>query len=298
MGSLWKQIYRYTHPRDYRHSENLWPHVKIMRAPEGHIRSLTWKGRQIAIEDLTMLRASHPGPLAIVATGPSVKTLDTKKLAQFTALGVNGAYHLRDRVKFSYYVIVDRDFVKSRQEIVRQVIENRDLLLFITVHCLHDIFCALGNEAVKCRLAIIEDVRHKVFQPGVGPADYAVASQRLSGLSIDPENSAIGFCRDIRHGVIDAGTVAYWALQIAYYLGAKTILIAGVDMTNFSSPRFYESEADIMPSLLESHFLSLIKPSFTHASRIMKEDDIVVYNLSPDSALENEIFKKVSLNDL
>ena len=53
-----------------------------------------------------------------------------------------------------------------------------------------------------------------------------------------------------------------------------------------------------MPSLLESHFLSLIKPSFTHASRIMKEDDIVVYNLSPDSALENEIFKKVSLNDL
>ncbi|WP_312631858.1 sugar glycosyltransferase [Pantoea piersonii] len=298
MGSLWKQIYRYTHPRDYRHSENLWPHVKIMRAPEGHIRSLTWKGRQIAIEDLTMLRASHPGPLAIVATGPSVKTLDTKKLAQFTALGVNGAYHLRDRVKFSYYVIVDRDFVKSRQEIVRQVIENRDLLLFITVHCLHDIFCALGNEAVKCRLAIIEDVRHKVFQPGVAPADYAVASQRLSGLSIDPENSAIGFCRDIRHGVIDAGTVAYWALQIAYYLGAKTILIAGVDMTNFSSPRFYENEADIMPSLLESHFLSLIKPSFTHASRIMKEDDIVVYNLSPDSALENEIFKKVSLNDL
>ncbi|HIH9479506.1 TPA: hypothetical protein ACYU75_002913, partial [Klebsiella variicola subsp. variicola] len=25
MGSLFKQIYRYTRPRAYRHNENLWP---------------------------------------------------------------------------------------------------------------------------------------------------------------------------------------------------------------------------------------------------------------------------------
>lgn len=298
MGSLWKQIYRYTHPRVYRHSENLWPHVKIKRAPEGHISSLVWKGRPVAIEDLSTLRGSHRDALTIVATGPSVKTLDAQKLSQFSSLGVNGAYHLRDRIKFDYYVIVDRDFIADRQEIVRQVIQDRDLLLFITVQCLHDIFCALGYEAVKCRLAIIEDVRHKIFQPLIKPADYAAKSSLISGLVVDPANSQIGFCRDIRHGVIDAGTVAYWALQIACYLGAKTILIAGVDMTNFSSPRFYESETDVMPSLLETCFLSLIKPSFLHASRIMKEENIVVYNLSPDSALESEIFEKVSLNDL
>lgn len=298
MGSLWKQIYRYTHPRVYRHSENLWPHVKIKRAPEGHISSLVWKGRPVAIEDLSMLRASHHAPLTIVATGPSVKTLDTQKLSQFSSLGVNGAYHLRDRIKFDYYVIVDRDFVADRQEIIKQVIQDRELLLFITVHCLHDIFSALGCEAVKCRLAIIEDVRHKIFQPLIKPADYAAKSSLIPGLIVDPANSQIGFCRDIRHGVIDAGTVAYWALQIACYLGAKTILIAGVDMTNFSSPRFYENETDVMPSLLETCFLSLIKPSFSHASRIMKEENIVVYNLSLDSALESEIFEKVSLNDL
>ncbi|RPE00994.1 sugar glycosyltransferase [Candidatus Pantoea deserta] len=298
MGSLWKQIYRYTHPRSYRHSENLWPHVRITRAPEGHIRSLVWKGKPIAIEDLSALRGTHREPLAIVATGPSVKTLDKQKLSQFTSLGVNGAYHLRDRIKFDYYVIVDRDFVADRQEIVRQIVQDRDLLLFITVQCLHDIFCALGSDAVKCRLAIVEDIRHKVFQPLVKPADYARKSQQLSGLVVDAENSEIGYCRDIRQGVVDAGTVAYWALQIAHYLGAPTILIAGVDMNNFSSPRFYENAADVMPSLLETCFLSLIKPSFSHASRIMKEENIVVYNLSPDSALESHIFKKVSLNDL
>ena len=298
MGSLWKQIYRYTHPRDYRHSENLWPHVKIARAPEGHIRSLVWKGRQIAIEDLTALRATHRDTLAIVATGPSVKRLDTQKLAQFSALGVNGAYHLRDRLAFHYYVIVDRDFVKNRQEVVRQVVQDRDLLLFITVHCLHDILNMLGSDVVKCRLAIIEDVRHKVYQPLVEPSGYATQSRHLAGLSLDADRRDIGFCRDIRCGVVDAGTVAYWALQIAYYLGAQTVLLAGVDMTNFSAPRFYESEADVMPSQLESQFMSLIKPSFAHASRIMKEENIVVYNLSPESALGSEIFEKVSLNDL
>ncbi|MEZ3501049.1 sugar glycosyltransferase [Pantoea sp. KPR_PJ] len=298
MGSLWKQIYRYTHPRTYRHSENLWPHVNITRAPEGHIRSLVWKGRPVAMEDLSALRASHSGDLTIVATGPSVKTLDAQKLAQFSAMGVNGAYSLHDRLKFDYYVIVDRDFVADRQAIIRQIIQDRELLLFITVHCLHDIFCTLGYEAVKCRLAIVEDVRHKIFQPLIEPADYAAKSAQLPGLVVDPANSQIGFCRDIRHGVIDAGTVAYWALQIAFFLGAKRIFIAGVDMTNFSLPRFYESEGDVMPSLLESSFSSLIKPSFSHASQILKKEHIVVYNLSPDSALESEIFEKVSLNDL
>lgn len=32
MGSLFKQIYRYTRPRAYRHNENLWPFTRIARA--------------------------------------------------------------------------------------------------------------------------------------------------------------------------------------------------------------------------------------------------------------------------
>lgn len=40
MGSLFKQIYRYTRPRAYRHNENLWPWVKIRRAASGERRNL------------------------------------------------------------------------------------------------------------------------------------------------------------------------------------------------------------------------------------------------------------------
>ncbi|STV21937.1 lipopolysaccharide core biosynthesis protein RfaZ [Klebsiella pneumoniae subsp. ozaenae] len=45
MGSLFKQIYRYTRPRAYRHNENLWPFTRITRAPSGEISALRYKGK-------------------------------------------------------------------------------------------------------------------------------------------------------------------------------------------------------------------------------------------------------------
>ncbi len=46
MGSLFKQIYRYTRPRAYRHNENLWPFTRITRAPSGEISALRYKGKK------------------------------------------------------------------------------------------------------------------------------------------------------------------------------------------------------------------------------------------------------------
>lgn len=43
MGSLFKQIYRYTRPRAYRHNENLWPFTRITRAPSGEISALRYR---------------------------------------------------------------------------------------------------------------------------------------------------------------------------------------------------------------------------------------------------------------
>lgn len=61
MGSLFKQIYRYTRPRAYRHNENLWPWVKIRRAASGEICTLQYKGKTVPLVDLTSLRNSMQG---------------------------------------------------------------------------------------------------------------------------------------------------------------------------------------------------------------------------------------------
>lgn len=55
MGSLFKQIYRYTRPRAYRHNENLWPFTRITRAPSGEISALRYKGKTVPLVSLSAL---------------------------------------------------------------------------------------------------------------------------------------------------------------------------------------------------------------------------------------------------
>ena len=73
MGSLYKQIYRYTHPRAFRHNENLWPYTKITRGESGEIRTLQYKGQNIPLVSLSALKNSAHGEVLLSATGPSTR---------------------------------------------------------------------------------------------------------------------------------------------------------------------------------------------------------------------------------
>ncbi len=70
MGSLFKQIYRYTRPRAYRHNENLWPFTRITRAPSGEISALRYKGKTVPLVSLSALKNSMQGEVLLTATGP------------------------------------------------------------------------------------------------------------------------------------------------------------------------------------------------------------------------------------
>ncbi|MDI9223439.1 sugar glycosyltransferase [Pantoea sp. EA-12] len=294
MGSLFKQIYRYTHGRDFRHNENFWPHITIKRGQDDHIERLIWRKNEIKIESLTALHKVVAGDVTILASGPSVNKIDFDSLSGTTFFGVNGTYHLSKKVEFSYYIIVDRGFVENRFDIVAQVLDNPNLTLFTTVHCLNDILNCVGHENIRCRLAIIEDVSYKVYRKNVPPSEYVTSYSNNIGLSLYPTKPLSGFSWDIRQGVFDAGTVAYWALQIASWLCRGRILLAGVDMNNFSSPRFYENEKNKQKSFLEENFNHVIKPAFLHASRDLSRAGVKVYNLSLTSGLNEEVFEKAT----
>lgn len=295
MDSIFKQIYRYTHKRALRHNENFWPHITIQRGDAGHIQRLAYRKREVPLEDLSALRAAIAGDITVLATGPSINSLDLSSLATTTFIGVNGAYHLCDQVKFAYYVIVDRGFVEKRFEIVTQVLNNQELVLFTTVHCLNDILRKIDLREVKCRLAIIEDVSFKVFRDKVPPHEYEKHYHK-NGMVLFPTEPRSGFSWDILQGVFDAGTVAYWALQLSAWLGADRILLAGVDMNNFSAPRFYEQNGDKLPSYLEANFESVIRPAFLYASRELTRAGIKTYNLSLNSGLDEDIFEKATVD--
>ncbi|ORM74563.1 hypothetical protein HA48_03535 [Pantoea wallisii] len=296
MNSLFKQIYRYTHARPLRHNENFWPYLKIRRSKAGHITHLTYRNEEIQLEDLESLRSKAMGDFTILATGPSINNLELNKISETRILGVNGSYHLRNKVKFSYYIIVDRGFIEQRFDMVLQVINDPDLIFFTTLHCLNDILKRTKITMIKCRLAIIEDLSYKVFCAMVPPSDYAKVYQKNEGLRLFDIEPASGFSWDIRLGFFDAGTVAYWALQLAVWLGADRLLLAGVDMNNFEKPRFYENDENKLPSLLATNFNNIIRPAFLNASRELELAGIKTYNLSLDSGLGNEIFEKATLD--
>ncbi|ATA18112.1 Kdo-III transferase WaaZ [Gibbsiella quercinecans] len=298
MGSFFKQIYRYSHPRPYRHNENLWPHVKIERAASGEIIALRYKKQPVPIADLAMLKGSCHGDVLLTATGPSINSMQFDALPPMPAIGVNGAYFLHNEVDFRFYVIVDMGFIDRRPDIVEGIIRDENILLFTTVQGVAKIIDKATLANVKCRFAVIEDAAYKTYQPRIPTQALRPHYCHAASVSFCPENHAIAFNHDIRSGIFDAGTVVYWAFQIISYLGFEQLLIAGLDMNNFHLPRFYETAANKLPTFLADKVDDLIIPAFAHASHQMKLNNIAVKNLSPTSAISSDIFEKVDSNEL
>ncbi|MEF3109205.1 sugar glycosyltransferase [Raoultella sp. WB_B2P2-3] len=299
MGSLFKQIYRYTHPRAFRHNENLWPWAKITRAASGEICSLIYKGKTVPLCSLSELKNSFSGPLLLTATGPSVKDIDFSVTPRTVpVMGVNGAFSLEGKLSFSLYLIVDMEFFDRKPDIISAIVSNPQILFFTTAHGIAKIIDRTGMENIRCRLALIEDACYKIYQPRVVSKDIRARFTDFDTVILHERIDNIAFSIDIRQGIFDAGTVAYWALQIIAYLGFDKVIIAGLDMNNFNRPRFYENDANKLPSYLESKVTALIFPALALASRYMQSSGINIINTSINSAVPVDIFSKVPFSQI
>lgn len=299
MGSLFKQIYRYTRPRAYRHNENLWPWVKIRRAASGDICALQYKGRAVPLCNLSELKDTYSGPMLLTATGPSIKEVDFSMLpSSFPVMGVNGAYFLEGKVAFSLYLVVDMEFFDRKPEVIVGIVSNPQILFFTTTHGIAKIIERIGLDNIQCRLALIEDACYMIYQPKVASHNIATAFHRSDCTLLHPQLNHIGFSTDIRQGIFDAGTVAYWALQIIAYLGFDKIIIAGLDMNNFEQPRFYENGENKLPSYLADKVDDMVFPAFELASRYLRGKGTAVINISLNSAIPEQIFPKMPLTEV
>ncbi|UVK77357.1 MAG: hypothetical protein CMIDDMOC_00882 [Sodalis sp. Fle] len=297
MNTFFKQIYRYTHLRAYRHNENLWPFCRITRAPGGEISHLNYKGEPVPLIPLAAWRNCFSGDALITATGPSINQMDFSHMPKMTVFGLNGAYVLKDQLIFQLYIIVDMNFIECRPHILKAIISDPGLTLFTTLHGIARIIDRFTLLTVRCRLALIEDACYRIFQPKVPSNEVARRFSQDPHIHFSSYNADIAFTTDICGGVFDAGTVVYWALQILLFLGFKRLYIAGLDLNDFNQPRFYETEQDKLPSFLVKHFEKLIIPAFTLASCVLRKQGVEVKNLSLNSALSHLIIEKVSYHD-
>ena len=289
---LYKLIYRYTHSRRDRHNERLWPHVTLERDEEQRIQSMSYRGRPIPLTTFEPAERASRGSCHIIASGPSINDTDYTQLRLDHVMGVNGAIALADRqpVHFDYYCFNDTGFVRNRPELIRKIM-TADLLLFTTPFCLWYVLQQMPAEDIRCRIFLFELPQIRAMLPARTMPEV-MAENRHDALMLFDEHLSLGFSHDIRHGAFNAGTIAYTAFQIMVWLGYAEINLHGVDLKNAASvPRFYETQADKLPTTLDQYLNSDILPAFKQAARMLHSSGVRIVNLSPDSALAGDEFE-------
>lgn len=293
-----RYLYRYTRSREHRHNETLWPFVTVRRdAPDRLVGC-----------DLHGLRGPAPVPLDqvprgidfdahLILSGPSVAQIDYAQCRLGAVMGVNGSIALRRQhptLRYDYYAMLDAGFVKRRRDLVADVLAQ-DLVLFVTPEVYRWIALLFDSRTVRCRIALFEEVHQRAMQPRARPEDLEAQ------LGADPElvlfdarhpMHAHGFSLNPARGLFGGGTVAYTALQLLAWLGAKTIYLHGLDLTGTAGPRFYESAHAQLPTALDRQFAGHIEPAFRQAGRLLGARGIKVYNLSSVSRLGDDVFEK------
>ncbi|MEI9699405.1 lipopolysaccharide core biosynthesis protein RfaZ [Moellerella wisconsensis] len=221
--------------------------------------------------------------ISLCFSGPSVSKIDDDyfKDNNLDYLGVNGSISLKAKagVDFLFYVIIDETFIRSRRDLVKIIIQNNELILFCNYRVIIAIFSDFKFNDIKCKIKIIETIHKNIGYRFLGKSEI-ISSNEYSFFWFN----GYGFSNHLDEYFFDYGTVAYVSLQIAVALGYKKINLIGLDMNNFNSPRFYESDNNKLPSVLEDDFID-IDNAFLTASIYCENKSISVNNLSEHSAI-------------
>ena len=276
--NLAKYTYKFLHPNSYKHNRRYWPFYRVIRNEQGHIEKVFYR-KQLVAEQSTAITPTHP-TCVLVATGPSSKSIPAQYIdnKDIDFVGMNGAIALT-HINFKHYVIIDHDFIQNRFDLVQQVLNTR-CNFFTTARCLDEILKKISLQNIQCQIKIIEIMSTGKLERFMGDT--------LQQHSNHPHaffDQGFGFSLNYHDFIFDYYTVAYVALQIIFGLNYKTIYMVGVDLNHLNAPRFYETEQNKQPTLLNQH-LDEILTAFNTASILFKQKNIEVYNLSESSLVQ------------
>lgn len=119
-----------------------------------------------------------------------------------------------------------------------------------------------------------------------------------------PDNNAVinllstgkfGLERD-PHGLRDGGNSGYAAINLAYHLGAKKIVLLGFDMKVINGKSHFHEGYDVHKKPDQRVYERLMLPSFDSMADLLKKQKVQVYNASPESAIT--CFQKIDLGQI
>lgn len=291
------KIKRWYLGRRYRHMAKISRHLAI----DDTAGALYWQQKWLCnFTAFDKIQNNHLGKTAfIIASGPSLKLIDIRVLRDRFTFGVNGAIvkFAESGISPSYYVISDEEFVYHRPQLVEMLLQDKHCHCFFTPQAI-DAICQINPGLLQGHPKI--SVFHNHFKDfGKAALEYAEIADMASH---DPEivtrDGRIGFSLNPAKGVFTAHTVPYFALQIAYGLGFRTVNLVGLDLgSQGGETRFYEKGAAAMPSHLDRDYANAILPSFEIVAELCRNQTLQVFNLSPFSRLPDNVIPKKNFAD-
>lgn len=267
----------------HRHWHTYWPNLKIEFQPNGQ-HEVFYKGRKVFVtQSLAALKASSYDEIVIFGAGPSIKQMDLSKVKPGTAILVNGAMSLANKLAGGPLLCAVLDYAFLRDKVCKDMLYSLPKGTNLLVS---DDFFAYGFKRDKH----IFD-KFNVFI--VCNATYPHWAKKIEIDTLPIQNFRKGydslFSYNPQFGLFDGGTIVTWAVQMAYYLRAKTTYILGMDLGNFSEPHFYETEKNKIVSIGLLRDYQKIENFMRLASEAFTADGLKIFNCSPVTKLPYSI---------
>lgn len=260
----------------FKSTSDFWPWIEISPVEAGRY-SILFRGREVCTTSPFADFRDTGGAVAIIGSGPSVNSIDIRKLAENNCILLNGAISLLKPygIKPLATVIMDSTFVEKRFDMLKLLPDGSNLI--ITPGVIRAVAERDFGLLSRMRVYLTQNITNNVYTPN---EDFA--AQRKQAV-----DSLFSFNLD--SGFIDCGTVMALAVQFAFQIGAEPTYMIGFDIGNSSEPRFYETGKNHLKCGLLEKYESSILPFMTSASKVFAESGRTIYNCSTTSKLPYEV---------
>lgn len=268
--------------RKWRHAQAWTPGLTLeLPTTETRDGSIRYRGRHVAsLAFWTVLAEPTPTSVFVVASGPSIAGCDMSRVPDRTAIVVNGAIHLiGEEVREPMAVAIeDERFVWRHIDLMREKI-TREIPCLLSVSVIRAL-CEIDCDWLTDRKIVLID---DVVKPYGSPRRSLEDLSGVSWLVSDPETQAFVTLNPAL-GLVQAGSVAISAFQMALALRPSIIGVFGVDLKNADEPRFYETRKSMAKSGI-ARAKDKIAAHLALAKNVAEKNGIRVECYSPASSL-------------
>lgn len=214
-----------------------------------------------------------------IGAGPSLNKENIQLLSNQTVIFTNSSYKLIDKVhiKNKYWFVQDQNRLRELQSVDRSIFDAS----FKSVHKLHEL---QKNTISRSDIFILPEIVYRWNKKILVPEIIEVGTK---------------FSPELHHGINLAGnTVIFSAIQLAYYMGAKTIALLGVDMNYGSSSK--DSYFD--PTDNQNRYFWILpyeestKPAFKSYKNFLESNAVQLINCTCET--KEDVLNKMSLEQL